>query len=379
MEDQIQKLLKQLVSINSIYPNENNLVLLLEKMFKSDYKITKQKVENKRSNLLVEKGRGKQTILLYSHLDTVDIIEGWKTDPLDLKVIEDRAYGLGSWDMKGGMSTNILSFFNSQPKNFKLKMVFCVDEENISKGGFKLMNSKFMKDVVCVISTEPSFFYGNNGVVIGRPGRTVYQMEITGRPNHYALYDHRIDINLFISEFIKNLRGLYKKNGNKKQFIFIRKINSKTIGMSTPHIINLELDSSIIPPKRSDQIKKEIENIAIKVNTKYSNYFKFKINYLKRETPFLESYEINKNNKYLKILSKSINKITKSKAIPYFRSSIADENIFGSFGKTVLSIGPTGGSAHAPNEWISLSSLEKLYNILNDFLIRVDKSYDLGR
>ena len=122
MEDQIQKLLKQLVSINSIYPNENNLVLLLEKMFKSDYKITKQKVENKRSNLLVEKGRGKQTILLYSHLDTVDIIEGWKTDPLDLKVIEDRAYGLGSWDMKGGMSTNILSFFNSQPKNFKLKM-----------------------------------------------------------------------------------------------------------------------------------------------------------------------------------------------------------------------------------------------------------------
>lgn len=379
MEKEIINLLKKLIEINSVYPNELVLLKFIEQVLKKGgYKIAKQAVEKNRFNILVEKGLGKKSILLYSHLDTIGIVDGWKTNPLKLTVKTNRAYGLGSWDMKGGMATNIIAFLNSQPKNFKLKMALCVDEENISKGGHKLMNSDFMKDVVCIISTEPSFFYGNNGIVTGRPGRTVFTVQISGRPNHYALYDKNIDINIFVSEFIQKLSLEYKKSANKKQFLFIRKINSETIGVSTPNKIYLEIDSSIVPPKTSDQVKTEIENIAKKINQKYEQYFTVSVDYFKRETPFLESYEIKKDNLYLSLLKKSIFKTTGKKAVPYFRSSIADENIFGSQGKTVLGIGPVGGNAHAPNEWVSLGSLEKLYNILNDFLVTVDKLYDLG-
>ena len=380
MEKEITNLLKKLIEINSVYPNELILAKFIEQILKKGgYRITKQAVDKNRFNILVEKGLGKESILLYSHLDTVGIVDGWKTNPLKLTVKTNRAYGLGSWDMKGGMAMNIIAFLNSQPKNLKLKMALCVDEENISKGGHKLMNSDFMKDVVCTISTEPSFFYGNNGIVIGRPGRAIFTVQISGRPNHYALYDKKIDINIFVSEFIQKLSIEYKKSANKKQFLFIRKISSETVGASTPNKIYLEIDSSIIPPKTSDQVKTGIENITKKINQKYEQYFTISVDYFKRETPFLESYEIKKDNLYLGLLKKSILKTTRKKAVPYFRSSVADENIFGSHGNTVLSIGPIGANAHAPNEWVSLSSLEKLYNIINDFLVRVDKSYDLGR
>ncbi len=85
--------------------------------------------------------------------------------------------------------------------------------------------------------------------------------------------------------------------------------------------------------------------------------------------------KLKKNDFFLKLLSKSIEKITSSRANIYFRSSIADENIFGSRGYTVLGIGPKGDNAHSSNEWVSLSSLTTLYKILNVFLKKIDEKY----
>ena len=108
------------------------------------------------------------------------------------------------------------------------------------------------------------------------------------------------------------------------------------------------------------------------INLKYDNSFNVCVNFVKRETPFLEPYEIDKNNPYLRLLSKSVSETTKKKAIPYFRSSVADENIFGSYGFTVLGIGPEGGNAHAPNEWVSITSMKKLNLVIMNFLKKAD-------
>ncbi len=369
METQVIALLKKLVSIDSAYPNEGIIIGYLEKFFEENgYKTKRQKVEAKRFNLLVEKGTGNKSILLYSHVDTVSPASGWVDNPLALKISGDRMEGLGAWDMKGGMAVNILAFLQHNPKKYKLKMAFCVDEENISKGGHVLINSDFMKGVECVISPEPAFFHGNQGIVVGRTGRAVFELKIIGHPRHYALYDKKYDMNFFVADLIGRLGNIYKKRQDRKQFVFVRKIESQSLGISTPQQMNLELDSSVIPPYTNQDIMKMIKkqiNLSI---SKYNHYFKTSLNYVKRTTPFLESYEIKKNNRYLKLLSEIILKSTGKKAVTYFRSSVADENIFGSKGITVLGIGPIGDNAHSANEWVSLRSLKKLYNILSSFL-----------
>jgi len=67
--EKITSLLKKLVSINSIYPNEKELGNYLFNFFKSkNYKASKQSVEKDRYNIIVEKGKGKKTIGLYARL-----------------------------------------------------------------------------------------------------------------------------------------------------------------------------------------------------------------------------------------------------------------------------------------------------------------------
>ncbi len=373
MESDIASLLKQLVSVKSTYPDEKEIGEYLFQLFQShNYNPKKQIVENNRFNLTVQKGHGKKSVLLYSHLDTVNVVEGWQTDPLELNIKNGKAFGLGAWDMKGGMAVNILTFLRFHPKNFRLKLVFCVDEENISKGVQTLIKTNFINDVDCVISPEPAFDYGLRGIVTGRIGRAVYNIEIKGESRHFALYEKMYDINLFAAEFLVQISRLNRIIGHRKQFIFARKIISEAVGMSIPPKTCIQLDSSVLPPNTHNQILDCLAGIGKNLSKKYGNYFSVKLGFLQRDTPFLESYQIKDNNPYLKLLKKSIGQKTGLAAQDYFRSSVADENVFGSHGKTVLGIGAHGGNAHAANEWVSLSSLEKLYIILNSFLEKVN-------
>lgn len=375
MTKQLFDLMSELIKINSIYPHEKEIGDFIFRFFsKLKYRPIRQEVEKNRDNIIVEKGSGEKSIVLYSHLDTVNVTNGWKTNPFKLIRDKDRAVGLGAWDMKSGMSANILSFVKFHPKNFKLKIIFCVDEENISKGAVIFSKSNFMKNVDCIISTEPAFRFGLQGITTGRIGRAVYEVKITGESRHTAFYEKKFDINYFVAQLLISINKLNIIKDDKKQYFFASKIESSSIGMSLPEKTVLILESSVIPPFTHDEILNKLRFTANELNKKYRNYYKVNIDLAQRETPFLDSYQIDKKNDYLHFLSKSVKEITKKNANIYFRSSVADENVFASFGKTVLSIGPVGNNAHAPNEWVSLSSLEKLYNILNSFLIKVDKS-----
>ncbi len=372
----LKKLLADLVAIKSVFPQEQELGEYIVSFFaKKKYQPILQKVENSRYNILLEKGKGDKSIILYSHLDTVAVANGWWTNPFKLKIVKDKAFGLGVWDMKGAMTVNILTFLHFQPKNFKLKIVFCVDEENISKGAYRLISSDFFKDAQCLISPEPAFQYGLRGIVIGRIGRAVYQLQLNAPSKHSAFYSPGFDLNFFLVDFLKRLKKINRGvSSEKKQFIYVRKITSEAIGMSLPQELFLELNAATIPPANNLTILKKLKKIALQLNNRFNNYFKIKVNLAQRETPFLESYEINQNNFYLNLLKKSIGEILKKKAKPYFRNSVADDNVFAGKKITVLGVGPEGDCAHAPNEWVSLNSLVRLYQILNKFLCQVDNS-----
>lgn len=363
-------LLKKLVSFPSIYPNETRLASFIKTFFKKKgYKVFKQKVENKRSNIIVEKGSGNKSILLYSHLDTVGIVDGWKTNPLEPKIIGDRLYGLGAYDMKGGMAVNINTFLKHEAKNIKLRLLFCVDEENISKGGYAFANSAFMKDIDCVLSPEPAFAHGINGIVTGRIGRAVIQVKLTYPSQHFYFYNPQKDINIVAALIIQKLKNIYKKNGDDREFAFVRSLQSQSVGMSTPQEVFIELDTSVLPPKTNKDMQGVISQIVSKTATQHG--IKYEVKFKKRETSFLSGYKLSANNKYLNQLLQSVMSVTGKKAVPYFRSSVADENIFGAMGKTVLGIGPEGDNAHAANEWVSVSSLTKLQEIYFNFLKRI--------
>jgi len=365
-------LLKELITIPSASPYEKKLVdFLMEYFQKKGYKPIKQKVEENRYNLIITKGKGKNNVILYGHLDTVPVISGWKTNPFQLKIIKDQAYGLGAYDMKGSLAVNILTFLNFQPRNFQLKLVLCVDEENISRGGYKFINSKHLKNNLCIISPEPGFKYGLKGITIGRIGRAVYQIQLITEPQHYIYYQTQTDVSLLASLIIQKLTLFNKEINGVRQFAFVRKISTENTGMSTPSLLMMEIDTAlppgITPLIMLNKIRKQLDSII----DKYPKVT-LRVNYFQRSTPFLSGYVLSKSNPYLTMLQKSVKTVISKKAVTYFRNSVADDNIFGSHNYTVLGIGPEGGNAHQNNEWVSLTSLQKLASIYHDFLERIN-------
>lgn len=56
------------------------------------------------------KGDGKGKSLIFSgHIDTGVIAPGWDSDPLTVRIEDDRLYGLGVFDMKAGLSASIMA------------------------------------------------------------------------------------------------------------------------------------------------------------------------------------------------------------------------------------------------------------------------------
>ncbi len=304
------------------------------------------------------------------------MVTGWTREPFRLTIEGDKGYGLGAYDMKGGLAVAIKTFLEFEPKNIGLKLLLCVDEENISRGGHKLVNSEYIRNVECVLSSEPAFSYGINGIVTGRIGRAVFEIDIESPSKHFMFYEIKSDIISAFSQFALELNNLLKIDGEKRQFAFVRNIHAESIGMSTPGKISAEIDCAILPPMTNDKMLQELNRLLKKIlETQIDDNVSGQVKFKERETPFLSCYEIDSKDKYLIEMSKSIKLITGNNAQPYFRSSVADENIFGSMGIPVIGVGPTGDGAHSRDEYVNLPSLFDLKKIYTEFLRSADESF----
>ena len=223
------ELLRRLVSIDSVNPfqtievdgeelgigNETNINLFLEETLQELGFSTKRQIVQEarivekngearkipeRWNLLAEKGEGERALLLFGHSDTVDVKDGWKTDPFLLS--QDHLHGrkihrgLGANDMKGGLAALVaaVSRVDELPKGWKLKIAILVDEEFWSYGAVQLLKSDFINDVKLALVPEIADALPDPSVQflgLGRLGRAEFVVDVHGKACHgaFALID----------------------------------------------------------------------------------------------------------------------------------------------------------------------------------------------
>jgi acetylornithine deacetylase/succinyl-diaminopimelate desuccinylase-like protein len=120
-----------------------------------------------RPNLVVTVDRGGEGHLgLSGHLDTKpigDALSEWNTPPLELTVVGDDAFGLGSTDMKGGVAAMMLALDDfasageSRPASGRVSLVLTADEEQGSDAGAKaLAAGGMLPDIEAIVIGEPS-------------------------------------------------------------------------------------------------------------------------------------------------------------------------------------------------------------------------------
>jgi acetylornithine deacetylase len=124
-------ILRQLIRIPSFSKAEEKRADHFEK-YLSDKKLPVQRFHN---NLFVRNlffDPGKETILLNSHLDTVQAGEHWTMDPFDPVISDGRLYGLGTNDAGGALlslMSTFLFFYDQKDLRYNLVYLASAEEE----------------------------------------------------------------------------------------------------------------------------------------------------------------------------------------------------------------------------------------------------------
>lgn len=131
--------LKKLISFNTIKDKENEKIM---NYIENYLKVYNFKTEFKGKNLIMSIGENPQIGFL-GHTDTVEYIDGWDSNPFELTKKENKLYGLGVCDMKGGIAAllDAISQINFKTLKYGMKLYFTYDEE-IGFGGIYEIISK---------------------------------------------------------------------------------------------------------------------------------------------------------------------------------------------------------------------------------------------
>ncbi len=323
------EILKKLVEIPSPSGKEKRICDFVSNWLEErGYSVERQHLEGQeRYNIFAKKGKPK--VCFFGHLDTVEPVEGWTKDPYKLTIEGGKAYGLGTWDMKGGIAV-IMALAEEKD----IAILFTVDEEEISEGGWKAVeNKEFFRDIELIISAEAGNTPEKNGglpvVGIGRYGRVVVEVEKYLGGGHGAIAS---------DSWLDWLCSIRDKMRNPQLKMRIEDIRLIKKGLSNPEKIAMKLSLLIHPEQR--EWEKELKI-----------FDRWEI--AKRKTPYLMPYLTKREE-----IEEVLNLIESPELV--IGHSPGDENALAALGIPILIAGTRGENEHAADEWVDLKSMEAL-------------------
>ncbi len=171
-----EELLKKLVDIPSISGEEDNISdFICDHLKENGISAKKYK-----KNVYCSVGKGKHSVLLNSHMDTVPVCPGWSGDPFKAVEKDGYIFGLGANDAKGSLSAMITAMIELADEEFNGKVYFGASvEEECGNRGIVELNSKIPKVDGAIIG-EPTGL----DIARGMRGLAILQLRIKGKSAH---------------------------------------------------------------------------------------------------------------------------------------------------------------------------------------------------
>lgn len=213
-------LTQQFVRLETENDREDRMGEVIEKLLKPfGFHILRHELAPERTNLfaLWEPNPSSKLILFSGHMDTV---LGFGDNNSELAEIKDnKIFGRGTCDMKGGIAAFIVASLQYLEKNKKSLMEsergillgFTVDEEEGCQGINCLKNSSEIKELFervsyCILA-EPSMME----LHIGHKGNNNYRLIFHGNAAHSSVSEQGTNAIYFAAEFIQKLTQYFKE------------------------------------------------------------------------------------------------------------------------------------------------------------------------
>lgn len=207
-EDEIERFIKRLI--------EQQLAQLDSSALDA-VQIEELEVLPGRRNLKVTvPGQSDEPRLIYiCHMDTVTLGDGWDADiePLGAVVRDDKLYGRGACDMKGGLACAIAALVHTLERvaadgalpRRGFSLICSVDEEDFMRGSEAAIDAGWVGSREWVLDTEPT----DGQIQVSHKGRTWFEIEMAGVTAHASQPWKGADAVAAMAEVVCSLRRTF--------------------------------------------------------------------------------------------------------------------------------------------------------------------------
>ena len=371
------KLLKDLVRIDSVNPSlvpgaagEAEIAeYLRDWMNAQGLKTELIEVEPGRPNVVgVLKGTGGgKSLMLNGHTDTVGA-DYMTIEPFEPKIEDDKLYGRGSYDMKGGLAASMAAVKAIVDSGVELRGDIVIagvcDEEFASIGTEHLM--KDMRVDAAIIG-EPTWF----NIQIAHKGFAWINVVTHGFAAHGSAYQVGVDAIAKMGHVLIGLEALQNILLEEEHpLVGPGSVHASIIGggreLSTyPDECKLEIERRLIPGETREDVETEMQHLLQSLS---EDDPKFKAEY--KTTFYRGPMEISPEEEICKLLEEETTKIIG--VAPRFTggSGWMDTQIIYEKGIPAVAYGPIGDGAHAAVEWVDLDSVYKAAKVQAEVIKR---------
>lgn len=220
---------------------------------------------------------------LQGHYDTVPASGDWEMDPYDPRVVENKLYGLGSSDMKGGLASMMVAakaiVQSKVALEGSLSFLATPDEEFPSGAGLAYFLEKGIVDPDYAVVGEPS---GVRNIHIGMKGGIWGDIVVKGRAAHGSqpfagvnAFEKMVDVACAVrADLIPRLEkrvsshGFHPQEGNRPTLVLGGMVGGTNASRATvPDRCTVSFDRRMIPEESLEEVEREIVSFLLDLQT----------------------------------------------------------------------------------------------------------------
>ena len=372
-------LLKKLIKIESISPNDNGCFDVIKQQFDDlDFSFRETNYKNI-SNLIITNGDSKnKTFCFLGHTDVVPPgpESEWSVPPFSGEIIDNKIYGRGAADMKGGVACFIsaLKEFLSENKDpsFNIMVLLNSNEEGKLENGKvdRVINEMIDKDKFidfCLIGEPSSSKKIGDVIRIGRRGSLSGNLKVYGIQGHVAYPKQALNPILGIGKTLEELKNMEWDRGNENfepTSFQVSNIKSGTGAENVvPGVLEMTFNFRFSPESSPNGLKEMFEALLKKSDLKYD------VSWTLSALPFLTA-----KTEFIDIVKASIKEINNIDTKIDNGGGTSDGRWVAPMGSEIVELGPLNKTIHQIDEHVDIEDLSTLKEIYKKILIKVHQS-----
>ena len=301
------------------------------------------------------------TIVLHGHLDVVP----GRPEQFDPRADGDRLIGRGAYDMKGGLAGMMCAVRELAAQQAVRVHFVCVSDEEsdepFSRGSDYVVERGYTGDFA--ITGEPT----DLRIGVQAKGVLALRVDVAGKAAHGStpwLGDNAV---LKAVDVFRQIQAMPFAREASELFdrpsISLGKISGGDRINTVPDLATIDVDIRYLPGQDARAILADIRAIP--------DTAVFVV--LQRDP-----VNVDKDNPFVATLADSVSEWLPADRVSIGRDGASDAISFIDAGVPAVEFGPVGGGHHGPDEWVSISSLERYRAALVRFVEDIPRSTEKG-